>query len=138
MLFKLFLFKSVPTVKPIFHCDAKFSRWDLVLVWTPNARIYALSPMPNLKFALPPTRNPKASQWNIGCVGSQTQISHVGHVHFMFLCVDFICVGYPRQMRFQWNMGFIFLQGISLTSSFMMVHFYISWQGVPSLMLLVM
>ena len=46
-----------------------------------------------LKFAFPPTRNPNASQWNIGCVGSQTQISCVGHVHFSFYDVDFIRVG---------------------------------------------
>ena len=30
-----------------------------------------------LKFVLPPMVNPNASQWNIGCVGSQTQISGV-------------------------------------------------------------
>ena len=46
-----------------------------------------------LKFALPPTRYPNVSQWNIGCVGSQTQNSRAGHVHFFFLCVDFIRVG---------------------------------------------
>ena len=34
--------------------------------------------------AFPPMRNPNASQWNIGCVGSQTQISRVGHVHLIF------------------------------------------------------
>ena len=53
---------------------------------------FALHPTRILKFAFPPTRNPNASQWNIGCVGSQTQISRVGHVHFMFFCVNFICV----------------------------------------------
>ena len=47
----------------------------------------------NAKFALPPTRNLNASQWNICCVGSQTQNDRVGHVHFIFLGVDFICVG---------------------------------------------
>ena len=46
----------------------------------------ALPPTRILKFALPPTRNPNASQWNIGCVGSQTQNSCVGHVHIFFLC----------------------------------------------------
>ena len=59
-----------------------------------------------LEFALPPTQNLNASQWNIGCAGSQPQISCIGHVHFMFFCVDFICVGYPTQTRFQWNMDF--------------------------------
>ena len=47
----------------------------------------ALPPTPNLKFAFHPTQNPNANQWNIGCVGSQTQISRVGHVHFM--CISF-------------------------------------------------
>ena len=46
-----------------------------------------------LEFALPPTRNPNTSQWhNIGCIGSQMQISRVGHVHLSFFCVDFIRV----------------------------------------------
>ena len=72
----------------------------------PTPQFYPLTPLPptpNLKFALPPTRKPNASQWNIGCVGSQTQISRVGHVHFIFFGVDFICIGYPTQTRFQWN-----------------------------------
>ena len=47
----------------------------------------ALTPTPNLKFALPQTQNPNASQWNIGCVGSQTQNVCVGNVHFIF----FVC-----------------------------------------------
>ena len=46
-----------------------------------------------LKFALPPTQNPNASQWNIGCVRSQTQNSSVGHIHFFFFGDDFIRVG---------------------------------------------
>ena len=41
---------------------------------------------------LTPTRNPNASQWNIGCVGSRTQISRIGHVHFIYFGVDFILV----------------------------------------------
>ena len=51
---------------------------------------FALPPTPNLKFVLPPTQTPKASQWNIGCVGSPMQNSRVGHVHFFFVCVNFI------------------------------------------------
>ena len=39
-----------------------------------------------VKFVLPPTPNPKTSQWNIGCVGSPMQsFVRVGHVHFIFL-----------------------------------------------------
>ena len=48
--------------------------------------ILALPLTPNLKFALSTTPTPDASQWNIGGVGSQMQISCVGHVHFTFLC----------------------------------------------------
>ena len=47
---------------------------------------FALPLTPNLKFALPPKPTPDASQWNIGGVGSQMQISCVGHLHFIF-CV---------------------------------------------------
>ena len=63
-------------------------------------------PTPNLKFALAPTPNPNASQWNIGGVGS----SGVGHVHFMYIscCLcNFFRVGNAkisrRKGRFQWN-----------------------------------
>ena len=46
-----------------------------------------LLPLPNLKFALPPMRNPNVSQWNIGCDESPMQDFHVGHVHFIiFMC----------------------------------------------------
>ena len=36
-----------------------------------------------------------------------------------FFCVDFICVGYPTQTRFQWNMGltvliYIYIYHISI------------------------
>ena len=37
-----------------------------------------------LKFALPPTQNLNASQWNI--------TSGIGHVHFFLFCFDFIWV----------------------------------------------
>ena len=74
--------------------------------WYLKTRKFTLPSTPNLKFALAPMPNPNISQWNTGCVGSQKQISRVGHVHFMFSCVDFICVGYPTQTRFQWNMDF--------------------------------
>ena len=37
-----------------------------------------------LKFALVPTPNPDASQWNIGGVGPSGIGAGVGHVHFMF------------------------------------------------------
>ena len=44
----------------------------------------------NLKFAFPPMRNPNASQWNIGGVGSSGVGACVGHVHFrLFVSISF-------------------------------------------------
>ena len=62
-------------------------------------------PTPILKFSLPNAK-PKRKSVEYRFGGSQMQISRVGHVHFMFFCVDFICVGYPTQTLFQWNMGY--------------------------------
>ena len=57
--------------------------------------------MRTLKFALPPTRNPVASQWNIGCVRSQTQNTRIGHVHFF----SWLSISFALGPVFQWNMG---------------------------------
>ena len=53
---------------------------------------FALHPTPNLKFVLPPTPTPDASQWNIGGVGS----SGVGHVYFMYISCIFhvVCASF--------------------------------------------
>ena len=56
------------------------------------------------KICVSPTQNPNASQWNIGCVGYQTQNSRIGHVHFHVFCVSF-AFGSQRKPSFQWNMG---------------------------------
>ena len=56
-------------------------------------------PMRNLKVAFYPTRNPNASQWNIGCVGCQRNIFALS-MYISCYCVDFICVGHPTQTRF--------------------------------------
>ena len=56
-----------------------------------NAKI-CIPPDANFKMCVTPTQNPNASQWNIGCVGSQTQISGIGYVHFIIFGVDFIRV----------------------------------------------
>ena len=53
------------------------------------------------KICITPTRNPNASQWNIGCVGSQTQISHVGHVHFIF----FVSISFALGSQFPVEYG---------------------------------
>ena len=52
-------------------------------------------------------RNPNASQWNIGCVGSQTQISHVGHVHFIF----FVSISFALASQFPVEYGLNDIQG---------------------------
>ena len=62
-----------------------------------------LPPTPNLKFALPPTQNPNISQWNIGCVGSQTQISRVGYVDFIF----FVLISFALGSQFPVEYGLI-------------------------------
>ena len=62
----------------------------------PNARflhwgyqhVGILESTQTLKFALPPTPTPDASQWNIGGVGS----SGVGHVYFMYISCIFYLV----------------------------------------------
>ena len=66
-------------------------------------RNFALPPTPNLKFAFSPMRNPNTSQWNIGCVGSQTQISWVGHVHFIF----FVLISFALGRQFPVEYGLI-------------------------------
>ena len=43
-------------------------------------------PKQNLKFAFYPTRNPNASQWNIGCIGSQRKILALAIYISFFLC----------------------------------------------------
>ena len=58
-----------------------------------------------LKFAFPPTQNPNASQWNIGCVGSLALGLCVGHVHFIFFVLISFALGSRRKRSFQWNMG---------------------------------
>ena len=98
----------------IFHCDTKSLTLgtrigNTNILVTKSAKICVT------------TRDPHASQWNIGCVGSQTQSSRIGHVHFFFFCVDFIRVGSRFSVEYglkptqgpnvngfasQWNIGF--------------------------------
>ena len=53
---------------------------------------FVLPPTPNLKFALPRTPTPDASQWNIGGVGSYG----VGYVYFMYISCIFhvVCASF--------------------------------------------
>ena len=82
-------------LKPIFHCDPK----SLALGNTPDAnfslgipKCWYLEPTRTLKFTLPPTRNLKfvASQWNIGCVGSQRKILALAmYISCFFVLISF-------------------------------------------------
>ena len=47
---------------------------------------FASPPTPNLKFASSPTPTPYASQWNIGCVGSQRKMLALAMYISCFLC----------------------------------------------------
>ena len=84
----------------ILHLGYKHVNWSL------KTRKLLFPPTPNLKFELPPTRNPNASQWNIGCVGSQTQNLCVSHLHVFFGVLISFALGSQREPRFQLNMGF--------------------------------
>ena len=69
-------------------------RRGLALGNAPNASILhwgyqhvgILEPTQTLKFALPPTPNPNASQWNIGIVGTQRKIFALAMNILCFLC----------------------------------------------------
>ena len=98
--------------KPIFHCDAKPFALDPNVGLDPQRHNFAL-PIPkcwylkmlkfallrtrNIKFALPLTPTPNASQWNLG---------RVGNVHFIFCVLISFAFGSQRKPSFQWNMGF--------------------------------
>ena len=56
------------------------------------------------KFALSPTRNLNVSQWNISCLGFQTQISRIGNVLLIILVLISFALGTQRKPLFQWTM----------------------------------
>ena len=67
--------------------------------------IFRVSPDAKPKVPFYPTRNPNASQWNIGCIGSLALGLCVGHVHFIFFVLISFALGSRRKHSFQWNMG---------------------------------
>ena len=74
--------------------------WVLALAWTPTPQFWVtytnMLGSKNAKFALPKTRDPNVSQWNIGCVGSPTQFFCVGHVYFMLFIPGFFLRWIPN------------------------------------------
>ena len=114
------LIKRISNIlKPIFHQNAKYLAWGAGVGQCPRRQNFALGiptcwylkcenlhyPTPNLKFALAPMPNPDASQWNIGCVGSQPECCCWPCIFHVF-CVDFICVWYPTRTPFPVEYGF--------------------------------
>ena len=93
-------------VKPIFQCNAK--PFALGTFASPNPRIptcWYFFALGDANFSRHPTQNPNASQWNIGCVGFQTQNSCVGHVHFiLFVSISF-ALGSQRKHIFSVEYG---------------------------------
>ena len=111
----------IVTFKPIFHQNAKYlasgvgvghctrrqnfalpnAKYTnmLVSLALDDANLSRFYLTRNLKVAFYPTRNPNASQWNIGCVGCQRKVFASG-MYISFFCVHFICVGQPTQTRF--------------------------------------
>ena len=104
------------TLKPVFHCDANPlalgprvgldpQHDDFFLpistCWYLKMLKFALPPTRNIKFALPLMQTPKASQWNIVCVGSPGVGSRVGHVHFVF----FLSISFALGSQFQVEYG---------------------------------
>ena len=121
--FCYFLKSQVLTLKPIFHCDAKYLASGVGVRQCPqhqnfvlgiptcwylgaNANLkFASPPTQNVKFALALTQNPSASQWNIGCVGFQMQIYSRWACTFHIFCVDFIYVWWPTQTQYPVEYG---------------------------------
>ena len=77
-------------------------------------------PTPNLKFALPPTPIPDASQWNIGGNPRRQPVEYrwrwvlalglcVGHVHFIF----FVLISCPTQSRFSVEYGLKYIRNLT-------------------------
>ena len=82
------IFVNMRCFKPIFHCDTKYLASGVgprqcLGCWR-YQHVGIFWRYLTLKFALAPTPNPDASQWNIGGVGSSAIGAGVGHVHFMF------------------------------------------------------
>ena len=97
-------------IKPIFHCGAKLLALGPGIGLDPQCDDFALPIstcwyLKNAKTLRYPTRNPNASQWNIGCIGSRTENTGVGHVHFMSFVLISFALGSQREPLFQWNMG---------------------------------
>ena len=99
------------TLKPIFHCDAKYLASGFGVGQCPQRQNFALGiptcwylganantlicvlPDAKPKICVLPDAKPKRKPVEYTLRWVPTQNSGVGHVHFMFFCLDFIWVG---------------------------------------------
>ena len=77
-------------LKPIFHCDAKYLASGVGVGQCPRRQNFALE-IPTCWYILALSNAkicvfPDASQWNIGCVGSQRKILALAMYISCFLC----------------------------------------------------
>ena len=104
---------TLTSVKPILHCNAKpltfgpcvgglenFLCWDTNMLVSKNP--CGRNAMPDRPKAKPgmPNVSPKASRWNVGCVGSPRIGARVGHVHFMLFVSILFELGTQREPGF--------------------------------------
>ena len=119
------------TLEPLFHWDEKHLRWVLSLAETPNAKFcirntnmlvsknakICVIPNANFEICVSPNAKPNATQWNVGCVESQTQISRIGHVLFIFFVLISFALGSQRELHFRWNMGLSIKKKLSIIAA---------------------
>ena len=107
------------TVKPIFHCDAKYLASGVGVGQCPRRQNFALEiptcwyilALPNTKICVFPDANPRHQSVEYRLRWVPTQNTGIGRTFHVF-CVDFICVWYPMQTPFPVEYG---LKQISLT-----------------------
>ena len=101
------------TVKPIFHCDAKFLALGVGVGQYPRHQSFALG-IPtcwylganaNPLICVLPDAKPKRKPVEYRLRWVPTQNSGVGHVHFIFFVLISFALGSQREPNFQWNMG---------------------------------
>ena len=113
---------------PCLFMQLRDSRWlrpptRLFCVPITNILVFKKPGGPNTK----PGR-PNTSQWNIGCVWSEMQNFRVGlHVHFIFVAVNFICVGFNFSVEY--GLKCYLLQG-GLMKPEQRTFLYLHWLGL--------
>ena len=112
-----------PSLKPIFHSDAKFLALGVGVGQYPRRQNFALAiptcwllgansnplicvlPGAKPKICVLPDVKPKRKPVEYRLHWVQTQNSGVGHVHFMIFVLILFAFGSQFEPSFQWNMG---------------------------------